>query len=107
MSDFELDDLARKMSLVTPKRETRKKEEVKFLTNEYGRTKKNKWTQEGQDFLRSSDRYENRSVESLTVFGEENINFEYSKEGSDSSDERPPPKNDPDSGASDENLSSK
>ena len=30
MYDSELDDLAEKMSLVTPKREARKKEEVKF-----------------------------------------------------------------------------
>ena len=57
--------------------------------------------------MRISDRYKNRGEESLTVFGEENIDLKYSEQGSYSSDEEPPPKNDPDSGASDEILSSK
>ena len=74
MSDFELDDLARKMSLVTPKRK------VKLLTDEYGQTKKNKQTPEGQDFLWISDHYVNWSLESLTVFGEENSNLSTQKE---------------------------
>ena len=40
MSDSELDDFAEKMSLVTPKRETRKTEEVKFLTADIGTREK-------------------------------------------------------------------
>ena len=107
MSDNELDDLAKKMSIETPKRINREKEGVTFLSEEFGRTENKNRTSGDRHFLRTSDRYENRSVESLTVFGEERTNFEYPKSGSDTSGEEPPPKNDPDSGASNENLSAK
>ena len=107
MSDNELDDLAKKMSIETPKRINREKEGVTFLSEEFGRTENKNRTSGDRHFLRTSDRYENRSVESLTVFGEERTNFEYPKTGSDTSGEEPPPKNDPDSGASNENLSAK
>ena len=58
-------------------------------------------------FLRVADRYEIRSLDTLIVFGEENIIQGYARQGSDSSGEEPPPKYDPDSGASDNISTSK
>ena len=136
MSDSELDDLAERMRIgSTPKRVTREKEGVTFLSEDFDRTQKKTRASDDQmflrtsdryenrgvetltenkkrstideNFVRTSDRYENRSVEALTVFGEERMNFEYPKTSSDTSGEEPPLKNDPDSGASSDILSAK
>ena len=76
------------------------KEGVTFLSEEFEQTENKSRTSGDQNFLRTSNHYKNRSVELLTVFGEERINFEYPKTGSDTSAEDPPPKNDPYLGAS-------
>ena len=90
MSHNKLDDLAKKMSIETPKRIIWEKEGVTFLSEEFDQTENKSRTSGDQQFLRTSDRYKNRSVESLTVFGEERTNFEYPKTGSDTSGEEPP-----------------
>ncbi len=79
------------MRIETPKRIIRENEGVTFLSEEFERTEKKHRTTDDQNFLRTSDRYENHSVELLTVFGDERINFEYPKTGSDTSGEGPPP----------------
>ena len=118
MSDSELDDLAKRMRIgSTPKRVPREKEGVTFLSEDSDRTQKKtrasddqmflrtsdsyenrgvetltenkKRSTDDENFVRTSDRYENRSVEALTVFGEERMDFEYPKAGSNTSGEDP------------------